>query len=499
MTIQFDNYHMFCFSTGNQTVNFLPAKQLNIPQVIVATTEKEKGENLKRVFNTHKITSKFFNIGNFSNIHGLKEEFLKETQSIENILWNITGGQKYHTLAMYEAFLERTENNHKDLILYFEANNTKFYIYDRHKKIIEIPADTYISLDDIFTLYNTNAYEKMELFPEPDTLTKMFLDAGKKALDYYEKDETFRKVFFAVMRPNPVVDEIKGGLEKQIKIFLNSIKPKLSDLKIMRTGYENFEHNINDIFIKLNNCHNLYEIRNTLQPLLLITQPQEIYNEYWNAIKRAVIEEINKKIDEKNYPLLNESLSKDKIKTLKLQIESIGGKIKEDIKGIIKRSDLIAFSMIDRNGHLFEWMVAGKIMNIIEEKSNLKSKISQIHLGVKTKPLKPDAKQDAELDIVITTRFGTTLVFEAKTYDFSGDTIEGKENQTLKKSGPYSKTIIVGPLLKSLEIRTEGEIKYPFYFDGKIIEQRANAEKHNISYACLDELDIVLEKQLLKG
>ena len=35
---------MFCFSTGNQTVNFLPAKQLNIPKVIVATTEKEKGE-----------------------------------------------------------------------------------------------------------------------------------------------------------------------------------------------------------------------------------------------------------------------------------------------------------------------------------------------------------------------------------------------------------------------------------------------------------------------
>ena len=499
MTILFNKYHMFCFSTGNQTVNFLPAKQLNIPKVIVATTEKENGDNLKRALNSHKISSKFFNIGNFSDIHELKKEFLKETQTFENILWNITGGQKIHTLAIYEAFLERTSNKHNDLILYFEANKTKYYIYDRHKKLIEITVDTYISLDDIFTLYNTNAYEKMELFPEPDTLTKMYLDVGKKALDYYEKDETFRKIFFAVMRPNPLIDEIKGGLEKQIRNLLNGLKPKLSDLKIMRAGYENFEYNINKIFRRLKNCQSPYEMRETFQSLYLITNPQEIYNEYWNAIKRAIIDELNKKIDEKNYPLVSEPLSKEKIDTLKKLIESLGGKMVDEIKNTIKRSDLIAFSMFDRNGHLFEWMVAGKIMNIIEEKRNLKNKISQIHLGVKTKPLKEDAKQDAELDIVITTRFGTTLVFEAKTYDFSGETIESKENQTLKKSGPYSKTIIVGPLLKSLEIKTEDEIKYPVYFDNKIIEQRANAEKHNISYACLDELDIVLEKQLLKG
>lgn len=326
MAILFNNYHMFCFSTGNQTVNFLPAKQLNIPKVIVATTEKEKGENLKRVFNAHKIASKFFSIGNFSDIHELKKGFLKETRSIENILWNITGGQKYHTLAMYEAFLERIENKHNDLILYFEANNTKFYIYDSHKKVIEITADTYISLDDIFTLYNTNAFKKMELFPEPDTLTKMYLDVGKKALDYYENDETFRKIFFAVMRPNPLIDEIKGGLEKQIRNLLNGLKPKLSDLKIMRAGYENFEHNINKIFRRLKNCQSPYEMRETFQSLYLITNPQEIYNEYWNAIKRAIIDELNKKIDEKNYPLVSEPLSIERIDTLKKQIESLGGK-----------------------------------------------------------------------------------------------------------------------------------------------------------------------------
>ena len=75
---------MFCFSTGNQTVNFLPAKQLNIPKVIVATTEKEKGENLKKVFKSHKISSKFFSIGNFSDINELKKEFLKETKDERN-------------------------------------------------------------------------------------------------------------------------------------------------------------------------------------------------------------------------------------------------------------------------------------------------------------------------------------------------------------------------------------------------------------------------------
>lgn len=499
MTLDFNKYQIFCFSTGNQTVNFLPAKQLNIPKVIVATTEKEKGENLKKVFKSHKISSNFFSIGNFSDIHELKKEFLKETKDIESILWNITGGQKYHTLAMYEAFLERTTNKHNDLILYFEANNTKFYIYDRHKKVIEITADTYISLDDIFTLYNTNAFEKKEIFPEPDTLTRKYLDVGKKALDYYENDETFRKVFFAVMKPNPIIDEIKGGLEKQIRKFLNSIKPNVQDLRIKKAGYEDLEQKIGDLFKKLENIKNIYNIKELVHPLTLITNPQEIYDEYWNDLKRMLIDEINKKIDEKNYPLLDAPLSKEKIGKLKEQIESLGGKMADELTNTLRRSDLINFSMFDRNGYLFEWMVASKILDIIKTKKEFKNKISQIHLGVKTKPLKENAQQDAELDIVITTRFGTTLVFEAKTYDFSGETIEGKENQTLKKSSPYSKTIIVGPLLKSLEINNGGKDKYPSYFDGKIIEQRSNAEKHNITYACLDELNIVLEKNLLKG
>ena len=301
------------------------------------------------------------------------------------------------------------------------------------------------------------------------------------------------------MKPNPIIDEIKGGLEKQIRRFLNSIKPKVQDLKIKRAGYEDLVQKIGDLFKWLRTANNISEIKELVQPLMLITNPQEIYDEYWNDLKRMLIDEINKKIDEKNYPLIDDSISKEKIDILRLQLESLGGKMLDVLNNTIKRSDLIKFSMFDRNGYLFEWMVASKILDIIKTKKEFKNKISQIHLGVKTKPLRENSQQDAELDIVITTRFGTTLVFEAKTYDFSGETIEGKENQTLKKSGPYSKTIIVGPLLKSLEINNGGKIKYPSYFDGKIIEQRSNAEKHNITYACLDELNIVLEKNLLKG
>ncbi|MCX7991446.1 MAG: DUF1887 family CARF protein [Proteobacteria bacterium] len=490
---------MFCFSTGNQTVNFLPVIQLKIPSVIIATTEKERGLNLKKVYEAHNIKSKFFNVEKERDINELKNQFLEETTSIKYVLWNITGGQKYHSLAMYEAFLNRVSNKYEDLIIYFEANTTKYLIYNQHKKVMEITADAYISLDDIFTLYNTNAYEKTQIFPEADKDCQRNLDVGKKALDYYEKEETFRKLFFAIMKPNPVVDEVKGGIENQIRKFLNSIKPKVNELKIKSAGYEDLEKKIGSLIKELTKSNDIFRIRELIKPLKLIQNPEEIFNEYWNDMKRALIDELNKKINEQDYPLINEPISQEKINIIKEQIKSLGGKISEDCSDIIKRSCVEAFSVFDRNGHLFEWMVASKILGIIEQNTELKSKVAQIHLGVKTKPLRENAQQDAELDIVITTRFGTTLVLEAKTYDFSGDTIEGKENQTLKKSGPYSKTIIVGPLLKSLEIRDNGTIKYPSYFDNKIIEQRNNAEKHNIAYACLDELEGILKKELLKG
>lgn len=498
MSIFFRDYWLFSFSTGNQTVNFIPAKQLKLNNIILACTEKEKGENLKNVLKKHGIKFKNFDIPNNNNILELKNQFLDKTQEIKNIIWNITGGQKYHNLAMYEAYKERQKNKNKDYILYFNANPPEILIYDEANKILEMPVKVDITLDDIFTLYNTSAFEKTEIYPNPDDITKQNLEIGIKALEHYEKDELFRKLFFAVMKPNPLIDGIKENITDTVRKLLNLLVPKVNELKITRQGYENLEKNITIIIKKALKSDDIFEIKNLIKKLSLISNPEEIFNEYWNSIKRALIVELSKKINEKDYPLLYEKIDPENFEKLKKMINSIGGEIVQTYSEYLNRSYITNFSKFNNNGTLFEWMVAGKIIEIISRNNNLKERISQIHLNVMTKQNKENAEVDAELDIVITTKFGTTVVLEAKTYDFSGETIESKENQTLKKSGPYSKTIIVGPLLKKLSTEKDNKLLFPNYFDSKIIDQKRNAEKHNINYSYLDELEIFLEREILK-
>jgi len=495
--LNFNSYTIICNSTGNQTVNFVPAYQLNINKIIIAATEKERGDNLKKLLDKYKFQTEIFNLSSLDNVIELKQHYLKKAKTCDGLVcWNISGGQKCQTVAMLEAFKTRVEEGKNDILLYLQSNPPEIYIYDKDYNLSKIPTNVNITLDELFLLYNTEAYEKIEVYPEQSDKTKEYLEIGSKALEYYENDEDFRKIFFAMMKPNPVIDDFKRGLENNIKKFLNNIKPNLNEIKVLRTGYEDFERKIGKCIKNALSCNDVKKIHENLKPLALIGRPNEIYNEYWNDIKRKVIEKLKETIDNQDYPLIQEKLNKEKVNKIASQIKSLGGRISQEIGDFIRRKDIEKFSIFERNGYLFEWMVAAKVLNIIENNEEIRKKISQIHVNVMTRPLRENAKIDAEIDVIFTTKYATAIVLEAKTYDFTGDVIEGKENQTLKKSGTYGKLIVVGPLLKKLETKKGDFVEYPSYFDEKITNQKINAEKHNIKYSCLDELEEVIKKNL---
>ena len=493
--VNFSGYTMICNSTGNQTVNFVPAYQLKVEKIIVAATEKEKGDNLKSLLDKHNFQTQIFNLHNVDDVIELKQQYLEQVKHCgDTICWNISGGQKCQTIAMSEAFKTRIEAGKDDVLLYLQSSPPEIYVYDKKYNLNKIPTKVDITLDDLFLLYKTEAFEKSEIYPNMDDETKKYIEVGKKALEYYENDEDFRKIFFAIMKPNPLVDDFRRGLEDNVKKLLETIKNNLNDIKIRMTGYDDFENKILYNISKAVSCNDIKEVHKYLKPLALINRLNDIYNEYWNDIKRKVIEEMIKKLDNQDYPLIKEKLSKATINKIINQIQSLGGEVSENIVDNIKRKDIKRFSIIKRNGYLFEWMVAGKVLNILENNSEIKDKISQVHVNVKTRPIRENASQDAEIDLIITTKYATAVVLEAKTYDFTGDAIEGRENQTLKKSGPYGRLIVVGPLLKKLEIKKGDTIEYPQYFDEKITHQKTNAEKHSITYACLDELESIIRR-----
>jgi hypothetical protein len=143
-------------------------------------------------------------------------------------------------------------------------------------------------------------------------------------------------------------------------------------------------------------------------------------------------------------------------------------------------------------------MVAAAVLRAVESNQALKEAVAEIHLQCLTRSASdPTAKHDAELDVVITTRFGTLIILEVKTYDFSGDTAKGKDHSAYKKSGPYGKAIMVGPLIRAmLSQDSNGKELYPHYIDGKIQAQKNTAEQNGIRYSYLDEIGRLLEKEL---
>ncbi|MCX7914560.1 MAG: hypothetical protein N2511_08250, partial [Thermodesulfovibrionales bacterium] len=490
------------------TVNFLPAVQFNIPHAVILSTNytETKGltQRLKEILQKRdiKVTIFSLDINEEKNPLLLLDKLLPFAKNYERIIWNISGGQKIPTIALQTAFQRRIKAGFKDdILLYLEANPPETWYYDSAFNPQKVQTKANINLKEILYLYGFDLYEDetektIQIYPKPSGDTIKKLDIGRKALKYYMADDHFREVFFNWMKPYEPEISCKSDIEELIRNSLNQLKPLVNEIRIKKAGYENLEKRIDDV-IKSLNYLDMNKLKTNINKLKLITKPEQIFNDYWDSIKREVIHRTIEKIPFAPVKLLQRDVNSQITEKVVKQIQDIGGIVKDHKGDTLHKADVEHFSALKKgNGFLFEWMVASLVYDTITNDPLLKESVSQIHLGVKTKPIN-SPKHDSELDLVITTKFGTLITFELKTYSFSGETAKAKEGTTYKKSGPYGRAIIIGPLLKAMVMQNVDNTKnYPYYIDGVIRSQQETAERNGIEYWYLDDIETKLVKVL---
>lgn len=510
--LNFSDYLMICASTGNQTINFMPAIQFGIKEAITFSTKYTENNGFtKRLIDVMKkrgIVANSYLIDDMDEKAPLSllSKLLEISKGHEKIVWNISGGQKIPAIAFNTAFQRRIDVGYKDdILLYVEANPPKTWYYNNFYEAKSINTCTNITLKEILELYgydidNDNGNHKMsQLYPNPTEDTIENLTIGRKALEHYKTDEVFREAFFSHMKPSIQKIHNRADIVNLIKDELNARKPYLNEIKVTMTGYKEFESTINDIFSKLNAVNSKKEIEDLIKPLKIIKKPAELYDNYWSQIKNAIIEGVINKIEFDEVRLIKADIGKSQIEQLIAKVKDIGGLIQNYSSGVLLKKHIPIFSKFKSNGILFEWMVAAAILNEIENNERIKNSISEVYHSVKTKKIGSE-RADAEHDIVIVTKFGTLIIIELKTYEFSGNLAQAQEGLVYKKSGPYGSAMIIGPLLAEMvKVNNKGQRETPHYIENEIKTQEDTAKQNGVEYYYLDQISIMLSKKLFVG
>ena len=505
MLCDFSSHRMFCLSTGNQTVNLVPALQFGIKRAKIFSTEyaETKGltRRLKKVMEARGIQVDepvLISHAEEKSMEALVDRLIEEARPHPKIVWNISGGQKLPTIALHTAFHNRSQAGFRDdQVLYLEAKPPETWWFGADSKMYSIRSSCDISLDEVLFLYDSIADEKVAIYPKTEAKYSDFLRIADRALEYYLSDDLFREAFFACMKPGFHSPASKNEMDEVMRKALNAVKADLNSLSLDIKDYNNFVDRIQEISTVVCLPNHAQRLKNALDRIKIIHKPEEIYKSYWNEIRKRSIDKALMEIEADRVQLNANPIKDTDFKRLREQLESMGGEIRGDVTSVVYR-DSIKFSAIGPNSALFEWMVAAAVMRAIGENPKIKENISEVHLQCKTKSASDfSAKHDAELDLVVTTRFGTLIILEVKTYDFSGDTAKGKDHSAYRKSGPYGRAVMVGPLIRSFITRDSAcREPYPPYIDGKIQEQKRTAEQNGISYSYLDGLQQLLEKEL---
>lgn len=495
---------MFCNSTGNQTVNLLPILQLQCKQSVIISTRltEENGstQRLRKILEQNNIKSETIPIdeNEEKNLNDLTNKIINKAKTYAKIVWNISGGQKIPAASMLNAFQRRIIAGFEhDVVAYTEATPPEIWFFGADYKSRKMRTTVFISLENILYLSNFETLnDEDQLYPNPSNEVRAKIETGNKALEYFKDNELFREAFFNHMKPSEPSVHSMADIKELVKKVLNEVKPYTNELHISKAGYENLEQKIEQIFSGLGQAGNKTELERLITPLKLIQKPSEIYNDYWNGIKRAVIDKTLNSIECDEVRLISAAANKQQIEPLIKQIQSIGGESLHEY-GILYKKHIPVFSSFRSNGILFEWMVAAAILEEIEKDKRLKDSISEIYHSIKTRKLNSNERHDAEHDIVVATKFGTLIVLELKTYEFSGDLAQAQEGLAYKKSGPYGTAIIIGPLLLSMfKEKRKGHKEFPYYIDGPVKAQEDTARQNNTDYYYLDKILDMLKKKL---
>lgn len=504
MNIEFLDYVMVCNSTGVQTVNLIPAIQFSVKNIVILSTPLTEKQGLTERFikvagsRNIKCEKLLITENEEKNFSKLSSKLFDICKSYPKILWNISGGQKIPSSALLLAFQKRIESDFKeDKVLYVEATPPEIWYIDSQYNRFWVKTSAPISLKELLYLFNYETLNDEErIYPDPRADVKEKIDIGRKALKYFKNNEIFREAFFNYMKSPESSIRTREDLREAIRKALNELKPELRAIRIRRTGYEDLELKIKHLISSLDENRDIESLRRHIAPLKLIQRPDEIYEDYWNSIKLAVIDRIIKSIEFEEIKLVNTELTGQKKKELMEQIKDLGGDITSSGELLFKK-DVKSFSAFRSNGILFEWMVAAAIYDEIQSDSDLKECVTEIYHGVKTKRLNSPDRHDAEHDIVIVTSFGTLIIIELKTYEFSGDLAQAQEALAYKKSGPYGKALIIGPVMREMvRINQKGIKEFPGYINGPLRTQEDTARQNDIKYYYLDQINAMLKERL---
>ncbi|OPY64960.1 MAG: hypothetical protein A4E57_03356 [Syntrophorhabdaceae bacterium PtaU1.Bin034] len=500
---KFPDHLMVCSATGNQTVNLIPALQFDVKECIVVSTKWAEANGLtsrlSEVLKEKSIMATALPIQediekNLTALVGILCDVVKDKP---HVIWNLSGGQKIPSLAQYEAYKQRRGSGlHNDLMVYAEANPPELWYWREGEPAKNLFTNIPLGLETILYLYGSEKVEGECIYPKADSEVASRLDIGSRAYRHFLSSDLFREAFFRYMVPDEGLVKNEKEIKDLVKKALRNVKPKLQEIRCTKAGYEDIEKNIALLFNKIGAVRTIEDIKGPLDRLKIIKRPDQLFDDYWNGIKNLTADEVLKRMEKQDTALVTQTYTPRQKADLINAIRDIGGDLSLEDGDHLWRSKVIRFSAFATNGILFEWMVASRIITLLEDNESLREKVSEVWINVKTKKLDdPKAKNDAELDLVIVTRFGTLVILEMKTHHISGDTTKSKEATAMKKSGTYGKALIVGPLLA---IEKEGNQKrsYPSYIDSKTAEQKSTAEQHGLDYVYLDGMEKMLFREL---
>ena len=177
---------------------------------------------------------------------------------------------------------------------------------------------------------------------------------GRQALKYFMDQEWFREIFFKSMKPDEAFTRTRENVLELVKHSLNNLKPTLSEIKLTSTGYENFVNEIDGLFGKIKNgAISSNENQKMAGRLKILSKPSEIYNDYWNSIKKKVVDGVLENIEHKREKMLQYPINEENKKKIISSIRSIGGVVEDFSGNIFYKNDLKRLSPF-RTGILFE-------------------------------------------------------------------------------------------------------------------------------------------------
>jgi hypothetical protein len=425
--MEYSSKIMIGFSSEQNSTNLISALKYGITHYCLIESKKAKDENwsegIIKVFNRKGI--KTFTV-DFSSIQpNDNQKLLNKIYSVlkidenakQNLYWNLGGGKKNQILLLYNYFINRsTKVDNYDLAIYYDPGLRSFFEYKKAEdNSIILNTDNEINLEitaiDIFETFgfkieNNNNLKKIY---ESNNIENY----DEKNYNLFKNNKEYRKILFQA----PIKDNIAKPSGVELDDFnerLIQIKPLIHEKVLEYLGNQNTLNAIYNIFSS--------HLNSNIKSLNLTNKKDEIINALLNEYQKIAKRVPNLLIQDKNDTIYGE-LTKlffdySGIKKIKLNDLILLNEFKDLInnnneielnKEAIKR----VFNGHEKASFFFEDIIKIELIKILSKNKHF---IKEVYQNITIKSEKHQGSAQ-EFDILILTKFGTMIAFDAKTFD----------------------------------------------------------------------------------